>query len=1400
MDKLINNKKLAQKFIKQWRFLFNRFKINKRNSGNVLPENWALSYQVFSSLGETVILNKPLYNKKHRITDYLMLDANNPSFEKLTGLDGSSCIGNKASQIYNLNTVPFIKEIEECFKERKPISFETYFSAIDKHVAVAIHLLDNNHFVTVLTDISERKNREIELSSSQRLLDSIICQSPDVIYRLDKMGRISFISNAVNNYGYKPQDLIGKPILDLVHPDDREKAQYKVNERRTGERSTKTLEIRLLTLKKDIIPFETILVDVEKTPCFTVDAEGQYYGANPDGTKFVGTQGIMRDVTHRKIALNLLKTTNDELEKKVKYRTEQLEKALDKLVFENATRKQQEEELRKAKAELEKKVTARSTELVAVNKKLDQQLEVYQQSETELYEKDNQLQLALDAANICTWIWNAKTNTINWLYNAEKIFNVKSTELPSNLDQLLKFVHPEDILKLNFKIKRVIKSSPEKTSIEFRIINKKGEIRWFEAEAKIYSRESTDGVSYLGTIIDISEQKRTNSLLQEAESRYRTLFEQSPNAVILIDPKTLSPIEYNDKSYKMFGYTKRNFKKVSFKDLYVKPERMKEHLQQAEILGEYKSSQSLKTRSGEIKDVLISTKNIEFFGRQVLLNIIVNVTKYKQYQRELQKISNVTKQTTDNVIITNKKGIIEYVNPAFENFTGYSNKEMYGQTTKILKSGKHDNAFYRNMWKTISSGKTYQGEICNKKKNGELYYEETTITPLRDKEGNITHFVSTAKEITKSKQDAESLRKFSNVVKQMGDSVIITNNKGIIEFVNSSFEEMTGYKQKEVTGKNPSILKSGLHDLDFYKQLWAKILNGNVHRSVFINRDKNGNIFYEEKTISPLKNSEGELTHFISTGKDITQRIEVEKSLKASEDSYKALYHNNPSMVFQITAKGKILSVNKFGASKLGYKVNELIKTSVKNLYHSDDRDIVADLLSKCIKSPQKVFNIELRKLDKQGKVVWVAETLQAVHNKEGELIIFVVCNDVTEQKLAEKEKEELHSQLLQIQKMDAVGTLAGGIAHDFNNMLTVINGHAEVGLATINKDQPAHRHLISILKAGKRAENLTRQLLAFSRKQIFEAEILNINNVIIDLDKMMRRLIGEDIKIQTILKEEIPLIKGEAGQIEQVLMNLLVNARDAINEHTEIASEKKITIETESSYMDETYVSKYVGLTKGEYVVIAVSDTGVGIEKKIQEKIFEPFFTTKKVGQGTGLGLATVYGIVKQNDAYIYVYSEPGKGSTFKIYWPVTKAAKKDKEIKLNDKIEVTGNEIVLLVEDDDNVRDFASSALKQFGYTVHEASNGKEALQLLDRVKVKPNLLITDMVMPEMNGKELVSKVEELLPQIKVIFTSGYTDNYIVQQGELMEGIHFLQKPFSVRSFMEKIRQVLETDDLLV
>jgi signal transduction histidine kinase/ActR/RegA family two-component response regulator len=429
---------------------------------------------------------------------------------------------------------------------------------------------------------------------------------------------------------------------------------------------------------------------------------------------------------------------------------------------------------------------------------------------------------------------------------------------------------------------------------------------------------------------------------------------------------------------------------------------------------------------------------------------------------------------------------------------------------------------------------------------------------------------------------------------------------------------------------------------------------------------------------------------------------------------------------------------------------------------------------------------LELEFLRLDGTTVWIEIAGQPIVY-EGKSGALVFVRDVTARKLSEQEREKLQNQLTQAQKMESVGRLAGGVAHDFNNMLGAILGYTEMALKRVEPDEPLHTDLMNIQAAAHRSAELTRQLLAFARKQTVSPKVIDLNNTIENMLKLLRRLIGEDIDLVWQPGKEVSPVRMDPAQIDQILANLCVNARDAIT------GAGKVAIETGNTIFDKDYCRDHAGFMAGEYAMLVVSDNGCGMDKETQSHLFEPFFTTKEVGKGTGLGLATVYGIIKQNHGFINVYSEPGQGTTLKIYLPRYAVKSDQAENEEASKPDATGGETILLVEDEPMILKMTVAMLELLGYTVLPAATPDEALWLAEEHGGTIDLLITDVVMPEMNGLELAEKLASLCPDLKRLFMSGYTANIIAHHGVLDKGVHFLQKPFLSKQLATKVREAL-------
>jgi PAS domain S-box-containing protein len=520
-------------------------------------------------------------------------------------------------------------------------------------------------------------------------------------------------------------------------------------------------------------------------------------------------------------------------------------------------------------------------------------------------------------------------------------------------------------------------------------------------------------------------------------------------------------------------------------------------------------------------------------------------------------------------------------------------------------------------------------------------------------------------------------------------------------------------------------------------------------------------------------------------------RARALNALRESEKKFQQFYDEAPVGYHELDVKGRITRINRQELQMLGYGAGEMLGKPVWNFFEEEDttrKVILAKLEGDA--SFHDTFERTYRRKDGSTLPVLVEDRI--IRGKNGEIAgIRSTVEDITERRRTEEALRKSEEQLRQWQRVEAIGRLAGGVAHDFNNLLMTIKGCSELLLGAFDRRDPRREEVEEILKAADRATSLTRQLLAFGRRQVLQPQILDLNAVVLNMDKMLRRLIGEDIQLVTSLDPELWSVKVDPGMIEQVVMNLAVNSRDAM------PNGGKLTIETTNAVHDEDYARRHVSVQAGYYAMLAISDTGCGMDKETQSHLFEPFFTTKETGKGTGLGLSTVYGIIKQSGGNIWAYSEPGLGTTFKIYLPrVEKAAKTYRpRLKPKEAGAPGGTETILLVEDEDAVRSMVSKILKNKGYTVLEARQGNEAIDICERTEGSINLMVTDVIMPHMSGRELASRLAPMRPEMRVLYMSGYPDNTIVQHGVLEPGTAFLQKPFTINALELKVREVLDS-----
>ncbi|MCI0489110.1 MAG: PAS domain S-box protein [Blastocatellia bacterium] len=598
---------------------------------------------------------------------------------------------------------------------------------------------------------------------------------------------------------------------------------------------------------------------------------------------------------------------------------------------------------------------------------------------------------------------------------------------------------------------------------------------------------------------------------------------------------------------------------------------------------------------------------------------------------------------------------------------------------------------------------------------------------------------------------------------------------------NRGAERIFGWSRQEVLGhRTPLVPDERWAEFESYREL---LLRGEPSVAYESRRKKkDGSAVDVSISAAPLPDADGNVNRYMAMIADITERKQMEAALQESEERLARTEEFSLVMVAHAGLDGRWLKVPHKLCELLGRMESELLGHSFKEVTHPDDFKGFWDQCQRLIGGEMRSFDLEKRYVRKDRKVLWVYLNCSIVTDAEDNPVHFLTyIRDITHNK-------ELEEQLAQSQKMEAIGRLAGGVAHDFNNLLTAILGYSQIVRNRLDPTNPLRSEIEEIEKAGNRAAALTNQLLAFSRRQVIQPKALNLNTVVADVEKMLRRLIGEDIELTLRLDQEIGYVKADLGQIEQIIVNLAVNARDAMPKGGRLA------IETANVSLDEPYTDIHSQIPPGRYVRLAISDTGIGMDKETQLLIFDPFFTTKERGKGTGLGLSTVYGIMKQSDSHITLESEPGRGTAFKLFFPLVETSSEASKTARAKAESVKGSETILLVEDEEAVRKLARLVLEMNSYSILEASNADEAITLYELHKGAIQLIITDIVMPGKSGGELISSLKLPSSETKILYMSGYTPDAIASRGVLDADVPFLRKPFTPADLTSKVREALD------
>ena len=754
---------------------------------------------------------------------------------------------------------------------------------------------------------------------------------------------------------------------------------------------------------------------------------------------------------------------------------------------------------------------------------------------------------------------------------------------------------------------------------------------------------------------------------------------------------------------------------------------------------------------------------------------ILEITAKKEAELELLRMQYAIDQAPDVIYRVGPAGELIYCNHAASRSLGYTREELLSMTLFDIQPERRKEDWQEH-WRHTREAKGYKIESFLKTRDGNMI--PVDIGARFVSFGGVEHITAIARDISERKRAEKELEMFRFCLDNAPDAIQWIDKNGGFPYVNEQACSSLGYTREE-------MMRLHVWDIDpFYnknrlKKDWAKYRKSKfttLHLES-LHKRKDGVTFPVEISAKHLWIGDAEL--HVAFARDITERKQFEKSLKFTQFAI-----DNASVAcFWLFGDGMIFYVNDQACRSLGYTREELMMMSVIDInpnYTAESWPVIWQKLKDA-----GMLRFETSHRRKDGSVFPV-EVICSYMAYEGTEYSFAFVGDMTEVKKAEEEKAQLQSQLLQSQKMESVGRLAGGVAHEFNNMLSVILGYTDLIKSQLSIGAPMFRDLLEIEKAANRSKETTSQLLAFSRKQMIRPRTMDLNARIKDTQTTLSRLIGEDIELSVYPDENLGLIKFDGSQIDQILVNLAVNARDAMPKGG------KFSITTQNIELDENFCRVNPGATPGPYVLLEVSDTGVGMDEETLSHIFEPFYTTKGVGKGTGLGLATVYGIVRQNGGYAIVQSAAKRGTTFKIFLPRFMEGEEPSP-EIREAPLQTGTGTVLLVEDEDMVRTLTAEMLKAIGYAPLVAGSPQEAISICQRKDTVIDLMITDVVMPEMSGDQLREKIQSMQPGIKVLFMSGYTSNIIAKHGVLEKGAHFIHKPFSMKDLARKIGDVM-------
>ncbi len=879
---------------------------------------------------------------------------------------------------------------------------------------------------------------------------------------------------------------------------------------------------------------------------------------------------------------------------------------------------------------------------------------------------------------------------------------------------------------------------------------------------------------------------------RESAGYARSLLEASLDPLVTISPEG-KITDVNEATVRVTGHSREQLIGTDFSDYFTDPKSARQGYQEVFAKGSVTDYPlTIRGREGKLTDVLYNA-SLYKDQRGNVLGVFAaarDVTERKRAE-ELVRASEERYRTlfdsaNDAVFLHDLDGRILEVNSVASERLGYARDELASMNVTEIRDATEAAHYAAQMEKVRSQGRTVF-ETTHRRRDGSTIPVEVSNHMIEDAGREVV--LSIARDVSERKRMEEELvgseEHFRALIENSSDLVAVIDGAGIFEFQSPSSERILGYRPEELVGRNVFDFTHP-DDAGLSQGSFAELVRGERSLSQstelrFLHKDGSWRVL--EVKAHQLPGRTGEVSYVLNS-RDVTERKQAEQVLSLTRFSLEKA----ADPVHWLDPEGRILDANESSCRRYGYSREEMLGLSVFDL----DPELPRDIWPKRWEEIKKLGSITLERMHrtKEGELFPVEVTSNHIEHGGREYDV-VFLRDITERKRAEDVLRQSEEQLRQAQKMEAVGQLAGGIAHDFNNVLTSIIGYSDLVLASEEcADSSLRDDVREIKAAAERASALTRQILAFSRRQALRPEVLSLNDVLESMERLLRRTLGEDIDLVSFLDLDLGLVEVDANQLGQVLVNLALNARDAMR------MGGRLTLETANVELSQEDSRDLPGLIPGRYVMLAVSDTGVGMDEGTRSHVFEPFFTTKEPGKGTGLGLATVYGVVKQSGGCVFVRSELGQGATFKVYLPRVEKPAKQREGIANSPDSVVGHETILVVEDEAAVRELVRRVLERLGYTVLTVGTGDGALIFLEETKAPVELLLTDVVLPgTLQGNELARAAGVLRPSLPVLYMSGYTRDTIVHSGRLDEGVNYLEKPFTADQLARRVREVLDS-----